>query len=842
MNFKKITIIALIISLVTTTALASVIGTELYSLAEIEVCEGTKYIQSEYIGDQSGVGKQSENYYIYTPNENVVPVVVNDTYIHGKTTVSSMAKKLKSQGLYPIMVMNSDFFSFKTGVPMGHQVIDGIVTSKDNSIQDSFGILPSGEGFISSFKINTQITVGENVIDIDCINKFPQPYSIYLLTDRYSTTTKCEDKSYNVVIGSLSDEMKLDSVISGVVEEIIESDGEVNIPEGKIVLTVYQSISAQKMDKMKLLNVGDEITISNKSEGDERFPLCTYIQGSIGGRLIKNGEIMDIDEDAAPRSAVGIKEDGSIIFYTIDGRQTGHSYGLRLKTLAKRLKELGCANAINFDGGGSTAIVGVYPGDTDATLLNKPSGGSERAVATFFALMNKREPSAIPAKLHLKPYGKNYLSGTKERFSVSATDTNDHPVSFSGDVEFSVAGGSYTSGDGTVVLSGNGRVEITAKSGDLVGSTKVSVFSSPDNIVIKNATSKKTIKRIDASGGETIKLSAESFAGSKPLVADKECFSWETEGGIGTITPDGVFSVSDVPSEGSINVSAGNKTVSIPVSVKGDKYAACTKAEFSETGNKIYAELKNLEGIKVEKENISVTLDGKRQEFKYSDNVVEVLKNGEFKNKVVLTVTNSKGYKSVCTHTTEGKSFDAPFNDTENHWGKDVISYIYDKKVVNGVENGDGTVSFLPDKKVSRYEFSVMIANYLKAEKEDYDMLSLPFDDAGNIPAWALTQVKAMYALGLMNGKTMPDGKVMFDGGATLTRAEAVTVLTRIMGETLDTKPLNFSDIKDAPEYSLDGFATMVSMGVVGGYDDGTIKPKREISKAEAVKMIYGIY
>ena len=64
-----------------------------------------------------------------------------------------------------------------------------------------------------------------------------------------------------------------------------------------------------------------------------------------------------MDEEAAPRSAIGIKNDGTIIFYTIDGRQSGHSFGLRLKTLSKRLKELGCVDAINFDGGGSSEEV-----------------------------------------------------------------------------------------------------------------------------------------------------------------------------------------------------------------------------------------------------------------------------------------------------------------------------------------------------------------------------------------------------------------------------------------------------------------------------------------------------
>lgn len=156
--------------------------------------------------------------------------------------------------------------------------------------------------------------------------------------------------------------MRLNEDVTGVVEEIVESDGPIAIPRGKIVLTVDKKVAAEKMDKMKLFAVGDKVTINNTAEGDPRWKECRYIQGSIGGRLIKNGEIQDVDQSAAPRSAVGIRKDGSIIFYTIDGRQAGHSYGVRLKSLAARLKELGCVDAINLDGGGSTCIAGVYPG------------------------------------------------------------------------------------------------------------------------------------------------------------------------------------------------------------------------------------------------------------------------------------------------------------------------------------------------------------------------------------------------------------------------------------------------------------------------------------------------
>ncbi len=842
MKIKKITAVLLAASLITTTALASVLGTETYSSVEVDVAQGTTYINNVFISDQSGVGKQTENYYEYKPNDGIKPVIVNDTYIYGKSTVSNMLGKIRSQGLYPIMMMNSDFFSFKTGVPMGHQIVDGVIATKDSSGEDALGINPDGSGFVSWLTISTTVKVGENIINVENINKYPQPYAIYMLTDKFSDTTRAEKPSYNVIIGSASGEMKLDSEVTGVVEEVMESDGAIPIPRGKIVLVVDKEIAAERMEQMKLFNVGDSVTITNSAAGDSRWAQCTYIQGSVGGRLIKDGQVQNVDEAAAPRSAVGIKSDGSIIFYTIDGRQTGYSYGVRLKTLSNRLLELGCVDAINFDGGGSTCIAGIYPGESDAQILNKPSEGKERSVATFFALMNTRAASGVPGKLHLKPYGGNYLSGATQQFSVSATDTNDYPVAFSGEVTYSSDGSSYTSTTGYAKLVGNGKVTVRAVSGDISGSSTVTVFTNPDTISIHDVKTGNAINSLAVNGGDSVQVFGAATVGSKRLISDNGCYKWDVTGDIGSINSDGIFTASKISGSGNITATAGNKAVSIPVTVTGDKYASVSGIDFSEDESNVYAKFTGDESLRVEKENISVSVDGKKTDFSYDDSVVTIPAEGGMKKKIMVAATNSAGSRTIKSYTTAGKAYDNQFTDTTTHWGRDVISYMADRKIVNGVRAENGTYRFEPDKNMTRAEFAVMTANYLGINPSDYKVLTVPFADKDSLPSWAAVQIKALYTMGIMNGKTYADGSVRFDSTANVTRAEVVTVLTRVLGESIDTVPLNFSDIADVPSYALGGFTTMYSMGVVSGYDDGSLKPNKNITKAEAVKMIYGIY
>lgn len=57
-----------------------------------------------------------------------------------------------------------------------------------------------------------------------------------------------------------------------------------------------------------------------------------------------------------PRSAVGKKADGSIVFVVVDGR-TSQSVGVSIPELAQIMKWAGCVDALNLDGGGSSTLV-----------------------------------------------------------------------------------------------------------------------------------------------------------------------------------------------------------------------------------------------------------------------------------------------------------------------------------------------------------------------------------------------------------------------------------------------------------------------------------------------------
>jgi exopolysaccharide biosynthesis protein len=65
----------------------------------------------------------------------------------------------------------------------------------------------------------------------------------------------------------------------------------------------------------------------------------------------------DFSRARHPRTAVGVRAEGSLVFVTVDGRQPKKSVGMTVDELAGLMLELGCVDAINLDGGGSTTMV-----------------------------------------------------------------------------------------------------------------------------------------------------------------------------------------------------------------------------------------------------------------------------------------------------------------------------------------------------------------------------------------------------------------------------------------------------------------------------------------------------
>ncbi len=121
------------------------------------------------------------------------------------------------------------------------------------------------------------------------------------------------------------------------------------------------------------------VTSALTDEHGRRLPLRDGLFGVNGRhRLTEDGRIVVPDGSGGffarnPRTVAGTTRDGKILLATVDGRSTG-SVGTTMDETAALAQALGMRDAVNLDGGGSTAM------SVRGALVNRPSGTSERAV------------------------------------------------------------------------------------------------------------------------------------------------------------------------------------------------------------------------------------------------------------------------------------------------------------------------------------------------------------------------------------------------------------------------------------------------------------------------------
>jgi len=125
----------------------------------------------------------------------------------------------------------------------------------------------------------------------------------------------------------------------------------------------------------------------------KKWKMKTAVGG--GPVLIQNGEIKITNneelkfggkavEDLHPRTCMGYTNDGRLIIMVIEGRRPGIAEGASLTQEARLLKDLGCAEALNLDGGGSSCMLingkeTISPGDK----------GVQRPVPAVFIIRKK---------------------------------------------------------------------------------------------------------------------------------------------------------------------------------------------------------------------------------------------------------------------------------------------------------------------------------------------------------------------------------------------------------------------------------------------------------------------
>ena len=166
----------------------------------------------------------------------------------------------------------------------------------------------------------------------------------------------------------------------------VSTAGNMAITPGSVVISGHGA-SAVALAQLK---VGDKVNISETLGRSAADAADTVVSG--GPLLVEHGRLQvrveeeriaaDIAKGRAPRTALGIKKDGTLLMLVVDGR-SNNSAGLTLTELATYLLRLGAREAVNFDGGGSSVLA------INGQVVNRPSDGKERPVSIGLGLFAK---------------------------------------------------------------------------------------------------------------------------------------------------------------------------------------------------------------------------------------------------------------------------------------------------------------------------------------------------------------------------------------------------------------------------------------------------------------------
>ncbi|WP_248928699.1 S-layer homology domain-containing protein [Paenibacillus hamazuiensis] len=180
----------------------------------------------------------------------------------------------------------------------------------------------------------------------------------------------------------------------------------------------------------------------------------------------------------------------------------------------------------------------------------------------------------------------------------------------------------------------------------------------------------------------------------------------------------------------------------------------------------------------------------------------------------------------------------AKFKDVENHWAQDVIAKAYDRKMISGYEDG----TFKPNGQITRAEFAAILSRSTKLPSATG---SDPFSDMKG--HWAESAVIQLVAQGFINPGDYPSG---FNPNTQLTRYEMIKWISNGLMKSNDSFEQAFEDTQNTllptpeairGEISVDEvpyIALVRGTGIVGGFADGTLKPKSTTTRAEVAAIL----
>lgn len=385
--------------------------------------------------------------------------------IGARETVYDMAKRNNA-----IAAVNADFFGWD-GDPLGVQVSRGQMISEPYPPRTAAAWADSGLLFDAPQWRGQLLFADGTKFEINGVNRSARSGEAILNTSKAGTASSKEN-CYAFLF-----ELKGGTVVGKTLTARFRNvfTDSYNLPVGadEAILMVTQERAKKLLPNMH-----------QGMEYEFRFDLTGTIdwksvKEAVGGgpRLVKDGKAFvtyDYERfdrsynNRHPRTAIGVTASGDAVLCVVDGRSS-ISRGVTLDELAAIMVRLGCKEAINLDGGGSSTF---YLG---GLIINRPSDGAMRPVANAILLVDETPPKE-PAKISISAKAGPVLPGDATTLKLLDETAAEIPQS---EVLWSCTGGAWVDGGGTLRALAAGKVTVRAAARGGEATLDLQIIKSP---------------------------------------------------------------------------------------------------------------------------------------------------------------------------------------------------------------------------------------------------------------------------------------------------------------------------------------------------------------------------
>ncbi len=429
--------------------------------------------------------------------------------------------------------VNSDFFDISTSSTpsFGPVISDGELKHAYNSNYSSLG----PNKYMGTFTIDTN-----NGVSMDYYGVSLRLNANGTFVGAMGGYNNIPSKLYRPVVVDCTYYSNTSSIISKlpntytiVVEEDVvtycsKSNEAVDIPKNGYVILIGEQDANNYYSQLKVGTSVDLQQFLYLSNGLTEAVSNIKLGIGGGGLIMKDGveytgaahKITPTSND--PRTIVAtLKNSNEVLLITIDGR--GDYKGMTHSDLVTFLKSYNVKDAMYFDGGGSTTMVARNEGETEVTLQNNPSDGSQRKVINGLGVFTTSETGDVAQLIIDTNYNRTFV-GESISLTVKAVDENSNPVTLNKDnITYSVAGVNGRFEGNKFIPTSSGKALIIASYDGVEVGTEIIVSEKPQGIRIEPSN-----LQVDENSTKTVQVYGIDSEGYKlPLTASS--ITWTSD-------------------------------------------------------------------------------------------------------------------------------------------------------------------------------------------------------------------------------------------------------------------------------------------------------------------------